>query len=225
MLKWIGTGLLSLALLVAAVPSTPPIAVQHLAAHRITLKTPEGADDGFCSSIAVSPRMLLTAEHCFEGGAQLGSMTKGIALVTLMDGTQVSPDEIAAILHDGSDHVLVVFKQPRFKQWLPIMERQLQPAERIHYFGNPKGFTDQYREGYVMGYSLGDDPDFPDKQLVVMDVNGWYGDSGSGILDAAGNVVAVVSIAYVDREFKVMVSIPLAFTPAQLNGNVAATNP
>lgn len=55
---------------------------------------------------------------------------------------------------------------------------------------------------------------------TLYDLNGFFGDSGSGVFDADGYLVGVISMeysqAFQDAYMKVMGSLPLKFTAQQL---------
>lgn len=57
------------------------------------------------------------------------------------------------------------------------------------------------------------------QRWTMYDLNGFFGDSGSGIFDSEGRLTGVISIefsqAYADAYMKLMGSLPLAFTAKQ----------
>lgn len=70
-----------------------------------------------------------------------------------------------------------------------------------------------YRRGYVSGHvNVGP------SVVTLYDVNGYPGDSGSGIFNSRGQLVAVVSVLYQQEDnayMKLMGSFGLAFTDDQ----------
>lgn len=82
--------------------------------------------------------------------------------------------------------------------------------------GNPGELADQYRAGHVSGYAGKNTAGCP---WTLYDLNGFFGDSGSGVFDADGRLVGVISIefsqTYQDAYMKLMGSLPLAFTAVQ----------
>jgi len=79
--------------------------------------------------------------------------------------------------------------------------------------GNPGELVDMYRSGYVSGHKQ-----FPEGNVTLYDLNGYFGDSGAGIFNQDGKLVGVVSILYqqVGRGYmKAMGSFDLAFTEKQ----------
>jgi len=155
---------------------------------------------GVCSGTVVSPTVILTAGHCFEADEEGYTPT-----VMQVNGY---PVKILAVVFDGNDHALVRVDF-FFQQWASI-GKQLQPGARVHYWGNPAGLNFVYREGYVTGYEHG---------TMVLDVNGFFGDSGAGLFDENGDVVGTINtINYYPHEglvFTLMGSPALEFTPLQ----------
>jgi len=94
------------------------------------------------------------------------------------------------------------------------MGSEAKPGDVVFLWGQPAFMNFLYREGHVAGYD-----EKEGKVTTIYDVNGYYGDSGSGIFNVAGEVVAVTSYAivinYNDTQFKLMGSIPLKFTDEQ----------
>jgi len=100
-----------------------------------------------------------------------------------------------------------------FTSWAKLGESP-KPGDFIFLWGQPAFLNFLYREGHVAGYD--------EKEGVVTtiyDLNGFYGDSGSGIFNLSGQVVGVTSYAvvinYNDTQFKLMGSIPFKFTAEQ----------
>jgi hypothetical protein len=53
----------------------------------------------------------------------------------------------------------------------------------------------------------------------MYDINGWLGDSGSGVFNGRGELIAVISILYStsqEQPMHLMGSLPLKFTAKQL---------
>jgi hypothetical protein len=70
-----------------------------------------------------------------------------------------------------------------------------------------------YRKGYVSGNLVSDNI-----TITLYDLNGYFGDSGSGIFNSRGQLVGVVSVMYQQMDngyMKVMGSFALAFTDEQ----------
>lgn len=100
-----------------------------------------------------------------------------------------------------------------FTSWTHIGQAP-KPGDLIFLWGQPAFLNFLYREGHVAGYD-----EKEGKVTTIYDVNGFYGDSGSGIFSDSGQLVAVTSYAvvinYQDTQFKLMGSIPIIFTAAQ----------
>lgn len=70
-----------------------------------------------------------------------------------------------------------------------------------------------YRHGYFSGVQT-----FDGNPVSLYDISGYFGDSGSGIFNSRGQLVAVVSVLYQQEDqayMKLMGSFPLAFTEKQ----------
>lgn len=178
----------------------PPVFVPD-AVQETALQRAQGAavslllSDGGCSGTVVGTHTILTAAHCFVAGARLQAV----------DGAPVRVDSMFA---DGADHVLLVvdraFAHPAVVAGYPVQ------GEDVFILGSPARLPKLYRRGYVAGTVSGE-------PRYVMPI--FYGDSGAGVFDSQGHVIAVVSgVSYitmgamrVDYGF----SYDLHFTPAQ----------
>ncbi len=168
-------------------------------------------DEATCSGTIVAPNAILSAKHCFkdEDPTEIFPgftiLPKPLPATMLVDGYRVY---IIAIVFDDADHALVK-TDVTFKDFAKIT-KQPDVGAHVHYWGNPAGINNVYREGYVTSYVRGS---------MVMDVNGFFGDSGAGIFDETGRVVGVMSYIGVQQHsgmtFRLMGSYPLDFTPLQ----------
>ena len=179
-----------------------PIQTQHASTHRVhivsSLNTIDELGAGaHCSSTAVGQHVLLTAMHCVANSN----------LIYLDKDTE--PTIILAELPDGDDHVLYIVKRD-FQNFVPLVQRKLKPQEPVHFWGNPGKSRDVYRDGFYAKLRYVDSFNYT-FQLFTLPV--YRGDSGAGIMDAEGNVVAVVSLANESAE---ELSLPLAFSQKQL---------
>jgi V8-like Glu-specific endopeptidase len=166
-------------------------AVPRKTTHRLTF------GDGVCSATAVGRNTILSAAHCFEGAHSLS-----------IDGV---PVEVAKIVSDGSDHVLVTVSATF--QDVAKRGHSTHVSDRVHYWGNPTGLHDLYREGYVAGVAI-----IGGKAVTLIDSNIFYGDSGAGVFDASSRLIGVVSVLYQDTNrgyIKFMGMYPLRFTAKQ----------
>jgi hypothetical protein len=169
-------------------------------------------DGATCSGTIVAPSVILSAAHCFED-ADVDPIDKFFGHVVptppptsmLVDGYKVF---IESIVFDDADHALVkvifIFKDHAQLGKMPEV------GAKVHYWGNPAKVNDVYREGYVTSYHHSE---------MLMDVNGFFGDSGAGIFDESGKVVGVMSYISPHRHdglvFRLMGAYPLEFTALQ----------
>ena len=190
--------LLALSLAVSSVTPAPNVNPamdrQHQAAHHINFKTIVDGDS--CSATAVGPHTLLTAGHCLMASNEI-----------TIDGQEA---HIKNLVFDDADHMLVV-TDATFAEWLRIDQTALdviQPGAVVHMWGNPGRSTDVPRTGVFLKWE-GED----DEKLAVFELAIFGGDSGSGLLDDNGSIIAVVSLGNQSANGAVF---PMQFTPEQL---------
>ena len=155
------------------------------------------ADHGLCSATAVGPSTILIATHCLTA--------------PLKTASSIMAHEVSRV-DDKHDHSLVRLNI-RFASWAKFGESARQ-GDEIHYYGNALGFNDLLRRGYVANC---------DGTACMVDVEGAPGDSGSGVFDASGRIIGVISQMYQANnfQFRMMVLCPLTFTQAQLEAATA----
>src|SRR5581483_4615554 len=202
MLRSLGL-LVSLAFLasVLLVAATKPLPAFIKATHKLTFQ-----DGGVCSGTAVGPHAILTATHC--------EVSTGQSL--LIGSTRV---QIVGVMRDGSDHTLLLITGASLPHVVTGEERTLAVGESIRMVGNPGGVEQMFRRGYIMGGTT----DSEGERLIVLDINGFPGDSGAGLIDAAGHVVGVISLIHTEWRddpcscmMKTMAAFPLAFSQQQI---------
>jgi hypothetical protein len=181
-----------------------PLEKQHAATHRVKLVSIVNALDkltpnAHCSATAVSPFTLLTAGHCITN-----------TNILYLDDEK-KPTTILAEIPDGYDHILYIVDR-NFPDFLSVTERPLIAKEPVHFWGNPGHSNDVYREGFYIDTKLEEELNGRIVERFILPAFG--GDSGSGIMDANGNVVAVVSLGDESAEEW---SLPLSFTAVQFN--------
>lgn len=145
--------------------------------------------ESVCSGTAIGRHALLTAEHCLAAGA------------FTIDG---KPAKIVATLKGGRDQVIlrVDIAFPHAASFGP---KPMQ-GQRVHYIGNA-GTPKLFRAGHVAAIT---------SQTVILDVNGYMGDSGAAVFNGEGQIIAVVSGILVNDIFKMTACWHLGFTPAQI---------
>ena len=122
-----------------------------------------------CTGTPVAADVVRTAEHCVQGG------------LLLVNGTAVSVVNVSKVTTDVVD--LTIAGQ-KFDTWA-TQGPPLKQGDRVRFWGNPMGEPDVYREGYVSKVGT---------EAVFIDATICRGDSGSGIWNAAGQLVGVVSM-------------------------------
>ncbi len=147
---------------------------------------------GKCSATAIGPHKILSAAHCFAAG--IGDMQ--------VNGV---PTGYVVTANDGKDHVLVTVTA-RMSHWVTVGPAPMR-GQAVFLQGNPGQFQDLLRRGYVAGTY---------DKFTVYDINAYFGDSGAGIFDSSGRLIAVVCAIAIESQqgatFQLMASQPFAFT-------------
>lgn len=175
----------ALLLLLTGCTAQPAFASKDIA-HRI-----ERLSGEVCGATAVGGRTLLSAAHCVDKDDQ----------VLIVNGAMVG---ILRMEFDGADHVLIVVTKT-FKRHTRVVSAPVQ-GDRVHWWGQPMGLRDVYGEGVIVGEYEG---------RTLIDGSIWYGVSGSGLLNARGEVVGVVSAIMGQQIYKLGVALPIVFTAKQ----------
>lgn len=167
----------ALALLTACCASTPDPIDPKPTTVRLQFE-----DNGVCSGTATGPNEITTASHC------LGSR------LTTVNGQR------ATMLHSrkvGRDVTLIYVdrRNVRWSQWRDTAPVQGEP---IHYYGNPLGMADIYRQGYMAGRL---------RDSWLADVEIAPGDSGAAVFDSQGRIIGVVSAFGVSGPFRMAVIV------------------
>jgi hypothetical protein len=169
--------------------------------------------DGKCSATAVGPHALLTASHC-----EMPTDTIEI------DGEDT---DILGLLRDGNDHT-IYFVKHEFKEWATFSKEKPQMGDPVFIVGNPGKAEDFLRKGYVSKVEIPEGlvtlvyPKAP--ALIILDLNGYFGDSGAAVFDENGDIVSAISTVgvQVDKDrnpsvlMKMTAGFSLGFTSEQI---------
>lgn len=136
---------------------------------RATTLRLEFSQGTICSGTAIAPDVILTAEHCLDGTLKTVNGEK----VRVVGLGKDKPADIATIRIAGR----------RFKRWARFGYPARQ-GDRVRWHGNPLGWSNMYREGYVSRVG---------KDGLIIDATICHGDSGAGLFDLQGRLVGVVS--------------------------------
>jgi hypothetical protein len=178
----VALAVLSIAFPLQVSASGPDYAEARKTTHLIVEHTIVGGG-AQCSGTAIGPHALLTASHCEQPTSVI----------------MVDEDEhvkVLGLVRDGNDHT-IYFVDATFKYWSPIVLRSPEIGEDVFIFGNPGKFEDILRKGYVANV-MPKDIDGPEAD--ILDMNGWYGDSGAAVFDADGNIIGIVSVVLVQNK-------------------------
>lgn len=172
-MKWIALFALLLAGGCSGCASLPDF--DEAKASVVRLEFPGGS---VCSGTAISRSAFLGAAHCF--GADEGEAS--------VNG---KPAKYKVVANDGADHVLVTVDKP-FTVWARLSARKPAQGDEVFVHGNPAGIKDVLITGRVSGRA-GD--------ILLLDLNAWYGTSGAAVFNADGRVIGVVSRMYPGDQF------------------------
>lgn len=160
-----------------------------------------------CTSTAIFPHALLTDSHCEQATDEL-----------LMDGY---PVHIAGRIRDSHDHSIYLLSDVTFASYAKLAFNDLHKGEAVHFFGIAS-WRDPLRRGhfrryvsqstfYPQGWGFESTHDKRDvEQFAMLAIPG---DSGSGVMNDKGELVAVISTS---NEQGICSAFPLAFTTQQL---------
>jgi V8-like Glu-specific endopeptidase len=136
---------------------------------------------GHCTATAIGPHALLTASHCEKPSNRLR-----------VDGGRAV--EIVQIKRDDLDHTILYLKDITFTEWANFSFDGAALGEEVFMFGNPGSFPSMLRRGYFSGVDNSDEP-----IILLLDMNGFFGDSGSGVFNKNGDLIGVISIITQDK--------------------------
>ena len=166
--------------------------------HNTTLSLTIGF--GSCSGTAVGKQTILSASHCFPDGTKL-VIASGEAC------------EIAALIHDGQDHVLVRVTGCTFDHVAKI-GKPAKVGDEVFIWGNPWSFQDLLRVGRVSGYQDTEWKGMGKLHVQLSDLHITNGDSGSALFNTRGEITSVLSIGTLP--FAMAGTFPMKFSREQL---------
>lgn len=123
---------------------------------------------GICSGTAVAADAFDTAVHC---------------TALPLDKVNGRTERVVRSERISVDRVRIWVSGAPFKSWAKLGANP-DPGDRLRWWGQPQGIPFVYREGRVAMIQPGG---------IVIDATICRGDSGSGLFDDAGKLVAVVS--------------------------------
>lgn len=145
---------------------------------------------GTCSATAIGPHAILSAAHCDPNG--------NAALVEFLTGekpkhrTSMKIDEtnveIVGSIFDGQDHVIRLLSGITFARYARFSQLHLEQGDKFFLYGEPADNWGALRHGYVMSVVNTDEG-----YLALLDLNGYYGDSGAAMFNWQGDIVGTVN--------------------------------
>ena len=152
---------------------------------------------GHCSATAIGPHALLTASHCESDFADIK-----------VDG---KPAHVDKIIYDDSDHSIYLMSGVTFPYAVRVASSPLQQGDDVYLYGNPAEHRDYLRRGYVAAVDNTRDCG----TLIAVDINGFFGDSGSALFNEQGEVTSLISFIKTDTreddQMKTMLALDLGF--------------
>jgi len=164
------------------IPTTPSVvtAAQNSVYHTHQETVVGGS---MCSATAIGPHTLLTASHCEQASNKLD-----------IEGIE-GPATIVKIIRDDNDHTIYYLSGVQFPTYSTVdLAHELAVGEDVFQFGFPGKWAKLYRRGYYMGNPEHGDASKIEPVISLFDFSVWHGDSGSGVFDSEGNLIAVVSL-------------------------------
>lgn len=191
--------------LLAACCATVPS--EYGAARPSTLRLEWAIGKQVCSGVAIGTHTVITAAHCTTDA--LGEFT--------IDG---KPGTWTVLANDGNDHVMLRVTQRLTN--IARVGREPRVGQELFLWGQPDRIEHLLRVGRVAGTRLNADGEWcigsaKTCDVMFVDMNLTYGDSGGGFFNARGELVGIESGGYSSRAGWVMPFFyPIKFTPAQL---------
>ena len=140
------------------------------------------AEVSYCSATAIGPLALLTATHCELGTDEI-----------VLQGKDGAPDvdlKIERVVRDGYDHTIMYVSPIAlagyvFPAFASVdLAHKFGRGDDVFLIGNPHGFSNIFRKGYVSGATLCDGLNQESIPEILIDVNVGEGDSVRASLTA-----------------------------------------
>lgn len=160
--------------------------------------------DNGCSATAIGPHAILTATHCEAPSDLIG-----------IDGTDGYP--IVGHIRDGNDHTIFLLGGITFPYYAVVRPREFRPSEFVFIWGNPSIGPIQYVAQLTTGSYIASHV-FQGRIVDVFGMKSERGDSGSGVFDAKGNLIGVVT-------FGGMIKVPPDGRDARIAGAIRLNFP
>lgn len=160
-----------------------------------------------CTGTAIFAHALMTASHCEEATDEL-----------LMDGY---PVHVAGRIRDNHDHTIYLLSDVTFKNCAQLDVNDLHKGEPVHFFGIAS-WHDPLRRGHFHQYvnqnayyslGWGFEATHDKRQTEEFNLLAIPGDSGAGVMDTKGRLVAVISAS---NSNGLCTGFPITFTQEQL---------
>lgn len=172
--------------------SIGPVNEQRKESHIVLFLDEDESPTSFCTSTAVGPHALLTAEHC---NPRMEQKTLRIDLST-------RKYHILAYAADNRDHIILLLDGPAFLNYSKITTAAPVLGEKVTFYGfGGKDFPSHIRSGSVISCGTFDISDVDAAQGVVcMKLKAIPGDSGSAIYNSLNQIVALTTYAFDDDD-------------------------
>lgn len=203
-----------------AVPAnSSAIESAHKASYQIGQATLQG--QSFCSATAIGPQALLSATHC--------ELPDEILYIRGVDADVT----IVGRIRDGFDHTIFLVEGTTFSNYAPVDLSPISQAQEVFTFGNPGDWLDIYQRGYVAGVqkdqSLGAALGHGEPDQILFSMQAYPGESGAGIFNTSGAVVAVLGFVaakkHGDTQISMTGAFPLGFAKEDIDKARAFTTP
>lgn len=152
------------------VSKPPTMAEQH--AWSVVLMLEDSKHDYTCTGTIIGPHTIKTARHCFQEGQSIKTLVLVNSFNVKASAPRYSKLDVAEVDVDIT-----------FTSWAkegPAMQQ----GDHLHWWGNPLGMPNYYREGYVSTI-------LPEGANIVG--LSCEGDSGSGLFNEQGQLVGVLA--------------------------------